>query len=63
MRNGKIAAGIERPALKKLIEEGEIEVVEAGRVHETGVGGSSDGIKPSRGRAGGGATMRNTGDR
>ena len=60
---GKIThKAAEHPPLKKLIDEGSIEVLDVGRGKSKGPDGSS-GISGSQDSGGSGAGMRKTGDR
>lgn len=62
-RTGQITAkAADHPPVKKLIEAGEIEVLDSGRSQGTGGSGGATGTGGSQ-RGGGGGEMRQTGDR
>jgi hypothetical protein len=53
----------EHPPLAKLIEAGEIEVLDSGRSRSGGGGGGKGGVQSSQEGGGGGGGVRHTGDR
>ncbi|MGH7820567.1 MAG: hypothetical protein ACREQ9_12400 [Candidatus Binatia bacterium] len=62
-KTGEIAAtAVEHPAVKKLIDAGEIEVVGEGSRPRVNGGGGGKGPRSTRGHASGG-TVRSSGDR
>ena len=62
-RTGQISPkAADHPPLKKLIEDGDVEIVGGGRSQGTGDSGGGGGMPPSQGRASGGG-VRHTGDR
>ena len=62
-KTGQITAkAAEHPPLKKLIEAGEVEILDSGRTQGTGGSGGNTGTKSSQGGGGGGG-VRHTGDR
>jgi hypothetical protein len=62
-RTGQISPkAIDHPALKKLIDDGEVEIVGGGRSQGTGDSGSGASMTPSTGRSSQGG-VRHTGDR
>lgn len=61
-KNGQVAPkAAEHPPLKKLIDDGEIEVVGTGRSQGTGGSGGGTGTRSAQGGSSGG--VRHTGDR
>jgi len=56
------AKAIDHPPLQKLVEAGEIEIIDGGGRNK-GTGSGNTGIKGAHGRSSGGGTMRHTGDR
>jgi hypothetical protein len=62
-KTGQIAPkAADHPALKKLIDEGQIEIVDVERAQASGANGGTGGVGPSRRRASGGVA-RHSGDR
>ena len=57
------AKAIDHPPLQKLVEAGEIEIIDDGGGRNKSSGGGRSGISGAHGRTSGGGSMRHTGDR